>query len=88
MRCTKCQGLVLNEYGDVRCLNCVNRPCQVLREPERAPQGRRSRCKDCQNEAEPGRNHCRPHLEYFVEYTRKRKAKLDEARLLILEEMR
>lgn len=25
MRCVKCQGLVVNEYGDVRCLNCGRR---------------------------------------------------------------
>lgn len=22
MRCQKCKGLVVNEYGDARCLNC------------------------------------------------------------------
>lgn len=34
MRCDKCQGLVISEYGEARCLNCGRRPCDALRAME------------------------------------------------------
>ena len=30
MTCPRCQGLVVNDADDIRCLNCGHRPCGYL----------------------------------------------------------
>ena len=52
MRCDKCHGLVVDEYTEIRCLNCGSRPFEVLRHPEKAPQGRRKVKQEYSNEEE------------------------------------
>lgn len=85
MTCARCHGLVVNDYGDVRCMNCGARPCQVLREPEQAPQGRRRGCSNCAEDAVVGHHYCQRHLDYFVERRRSKKAQMDEAQRLVQE---
>ena len=68
LTCTRCQGFVMTDPYDTRCLNCGNRPLDVLRPPEAAPQGRRKMkapgtCRTCLNEAEPDKQQCRPCLD-------------------------
>ena len=29
MRCIRCQGCMIDDFGDVRCLNCGHRPCEM-----------------------------------------------------------
>lgn len=86
MRCEKCQGLVVNDYGEVRCMNCGARPFEILREPEPAKQGRRRLCSNCKDDAAVGHRYCQRHLDYFVEYGRKKKAQRDEAQRLMQEQ--
>jgi len=52
MRCSKCHGLVVNEYDDIRCVNCGCRPFEVPRHPEKAPQWQGSVKPECSNEEE------------------------------------
>lgn len=85
MTCERCQGLVVDEYGEVRCMNCGARPFEILREPEPAKQGRRRRCSNCKEAAVVGHNYCQHHLDYFVEYGRKKKMQMEQAQLLMQE---
>lgn len=85
MRCEKCQGLVVNDYGDVRCMNCGNRPLELLREPEPATQGRRRQCSNCKAAAKVGHNYCQEHLDYFVEHRLKKKAQMEQLEGLMQE---
>lgn len=83
MTCKKCRGLVVNDFGDVRCMNCGNRPLELLREPEPATQGRRRQCSNCKDDAVVGHHYCQAHLDYFIEHRRNKKAQLDEAQRLM-----
>lgn len=85
MTCEKCQGLVVNDYGDVRCMNCGARPLVVLRAPEEPKQGRRRSCSNCKALAAAGHNYCQRHLDYFVERRLQKRAQQDEAQRLMQE---
>ena len=81
--CPKCQGFVINDFGDVRCMNCGLRPLVVTRPPD--PEPTRRRCSSCTNEAVEGKRTCQAHLDYFRDYKLKKKARVEEARDLVLE---
>lgn len=85
MTCARCQGLVVNDYGDVRCMNCGARPLVVLRAHEEPKQGRRRSCSNCKGDAKAGHNYCQRHLDYFVERRRAKLAQADEALRLMQE---
>lgn len=85
LTCTRCQGFVMTDCEETRCLNCGCRPLDVRREPEDAKRGRRRRCTNCKENAVVWHNYCQRHLDYFVEYGRKKKAQLEQAQLLMRE---
>ncbi|NOT95441.1 MAG: hypothetical protein HOP00_03925 [Nitrospira sp.] len=85
MRCEKCQGLIVNEYGDVRCMNCGARPGVVLRDPEPDKRVRRRGCSNCAEYAVVGHHYCQHHLDYFVERRLQKRAQQDEAQRLMRE---
>ena len=85
MRREECQGLVVNDYADVRCVNCGARPFEILREPEPAKQGLRRQCSNCKDDAKAGHNYCQRHLDYFVERRRAKLTQADEAQRLMRE---
>ncbi|MDP3595368.1 MAG: hypothetical protein Q8S75_00045, partial [Nitrospirota bacterium] len=79
------QGLVVDDFGDVRCMNCGARPLVVLRAPEEPRQGRRRPCSNCKDDAKAGHHYCQRHLDYFTEYRRQKKERMDEAQHLMQE---
>ena len=85
MRCGKCQGLIVTEYEESRCLNCGCRPFEVVRAPDEPKQGLRRRCTNCQEKAVAGHNYCQTHLDYFVEYGRNKKTQREQAQRLMQE---
>lgn len=71
--CSRCQGFVMTDQYETRCLNCGNRPYELLREPEPDRRGRRLACSNCRQPVVEGHNYCQEHLDYFKAYHRTRK---------------
>jgi len=70
--CTRCQGFVMTDQYETRCLNCGARPFEVRRNLEPPKQGRRRRCGNCHEPAIAGHHYCQMHLDYFKAYKMKR----------------
>ncbi len=73
MICPRCQGFVLMQFEETRCLSCGwydNPPYQeCIRDPYD-----RIKCRNCANKAVPGKGLCEPCLEYQRTYHRTMKA--------------
>lgn len=74
MTCPRCKGLVVNQYGEVRCLLCgyYHTPyAETIREPYWRKASRP--CRNCKQDAIFGKSYCQVHLDYMVNYKRSRR---------------
>lgn len=84
MRCPKCQGCVVFDGEERRCVNCGHRPDLIVRVIEPEPDVLRCTYnRSCDEPRVLGRLMCRPHLRHCVERAKAYQARMREQRATV-----
>lgn len=73
MTCPRCQGCVVTQYDETRCMNCGWMQNEPLSVPAREPYWRIGKCLNCRRKAANGKKHCQVCMDYMVQYRKQRK---------------